>query len=276
MAGKSFRACNGPQVAAVPRRKRRTRSVVERMPLRRAVCRRPDAMNGGVVAGGRCRCARLPRGHPARRGDGRDADAGRPLRPLAQPANKANRPFPHRRRGRAVCVMRDGRWGATAPGAWRRMATSPTPAWCRRATGRGAGGAGKVAVLGPPLAAAGRPSTTRLLDSRASTPWSTKTASRRCSPRQLEAEVLMILTNVDAVYEGWGTPAARPIRRMTVSQADADDRGRRVRRRRDAAQGRSRGGIRPRRRRSGDHRPYGLRTGRALEGETGTTIVRDA
>ena len=32
---------------------------------------------------------------------------------------------------------------------------------------------------------------------------------------QLEAEVLMILTNVDAVFEGWGTPAARPIRRMT-------------------------------------------------------------
>src|ERR687896_2255961 len=37
---------------------------------------------------------------------------------------------------------------------------------------------------------------------------------------QLEAEVLMILTNVDAVFEGWGTPEARPIRRMTVQQAD--------------------------------------------------------
>ena len=31
----------------------------------------------------------------------------------------------------------------------------------------------------------------------------------------------MILTNVDAVFEGWGTPAARPIRRMTVAQAEA-------------------------------------------------------
>jgi carbamate kinase len=30
----------------------------------------------------------------------------------------------------------------------------------------------------------------------------------------------MILTNVDAVFEGWGTPAARPIRRMTVKQAE--------------------------------------------------------
>ena len=39
--------------------------------------------------------------------------------------------------------------------------------------------------------------------------------------QQLEAEVFMILTDVDAVFDGWGTPAARPIRRMTVSEADA-------------------------------------------------------
>ena len=32
---------------------------------------------------------------------------------------------------------------------------------------------------------------------------------------QLGAEVLMILTNVEAVFEGWGTPAARPLRRLT-------------------------------------------------------------
>jgi carbamate kinase len=37
---------------------------------------------------------------------------------------------------------------------------------------------------------------------------------------QLQAEVLMILTNVDAVFEGWGTPRARAIRRMTVAQAE--------------------------------------------------------
>ena len=30
----------------------------------------------------------------------------------------------------------------------------------------------------------------------------------------------MILTNVDAVYEGWGTPAARPLRRLTVDEAE--------------------------------------------------------
>jgi carbamate kinase len=38
---------------------------------------------------------------------------------------------------------------------------------------------------------------------------------------QLDAEVLMILTNVDAVFEGWGTPQARPIRRMSCEQAEA-------------------------------------------------------
>ena len=27
---------------------------------------------------------------------------------------------------------------------------------------------------------------------------------------QLEAEVLMLMTNVDAVFEGWGTPQAAP------------------------------------------------------------------
>jgi carbamate kinase len=37
---------------------------------------------------------------------------------------------------------------------------------------------------------------------------------------QLEAEVMMILTNVDAVFEGWGTPEAKPIRRMSVEQAE--------------------------------------------------------
>jgi carbamate kinase len=38
--------------------------------------------------------------------------------------------------------------------------------------------------------------------------------------QQLGADVLLILTNVEAVYEGWGTAAARPIRRMTVARAE--------------------------------------------------------
>src|SRR5262249_23486599 len=38
--------------------------------------------------------------------------------------------------------------------------------------------------------------------------------------RQLAAEVLMILTDVDAVYADWGTPAARPLLRITLEQVD--------------------------------------------------------
>ncbi len=38
--------------------------------------------------------------------------------------------------------------------------------------------------------------------------------------RQLGAEVLLILTDVDAVYEGWGTPGQRPLRRLTLAEAD--------------------------------------------------------
>ena len=39
--------------------------------------------------------------------------------------------------------------------------------------------------------------------------------------KDLNAEALIILTNVDAVYRRWGTPEAEPIRRMSVSQAEA-------------------------------------------------------
>jgi carbamate kinase len=93
--------------------------------------------------------------------------------------------------------------------------------------------------------------------------------------RQLEADVLMILTNVEAVYEGWGTPAARPIHRMTVAEADAMIEAGAF----DA------GGMRPKveaaagfaRSRAGRAVIAHLSSGRAaLRGETGTTIVREA
>jgi carbamate kinase len=39
--------------------------------------------------------------------------------------------------------------------------------------------------------------------------------------RDLDAEVLLILTEADAVYRQWGTPAAAPIRHLTLAEADA-------------------------------------------------------
>jgi carbamate kinase len=37
--------------------------------------------------------------------------------------------------------------------------------------------------------------------------------------RELKAEALLMLTDVDAVYQDWGTPEARPIRQMSPEQA---------------------------------------------------------
>jgi carbamate kinase len=92
--------------------------------------------------------------------------------------------------------------------------------------------------------------------------------------RQLEAEALVILTNVDAIYEGWGTPGARPLRRLTVSEAARMmDRGAF-----DA------GGMKPKveaaagfARESGGRAVIAhLAAGpAALRGQAGTTIVRD-
>jgi carbamate kinase len=42
--------------------------------------------------------------------------------------------------------------------------------------------------------------------------------------RELGAELLIILTDVDAVYAGWGTPAQRALRRLSASEAETLDR----------------------------------------------------
>ena len=88
---------------------------------------------------------------------------------------------------------------------------------------------------------------------------------------QLGAEVLMFLTNVDAVFERWGTPHARPIRAMSLAQADAMLDGGTL----DA------GGMKPKLEAAADFvRRGGARAiiarlsegPAALRGETGTTI----
>ncbi|HYF39319.1 MAG TPA: carbamate kinase [Gemmatimonadales bacterium] len=109
--------------------------------------------------------------------------------------------------------------GKDGAGEWRRMATSPFPLGVvefpviQRLLDHGvlviaAGGGGPPVYLDPLLGLEG-------LDAVVD-----KDRVSSILATQLEAEVLMILTNVDAVFEGWGTPQARPIRRMTVAQAD--------------------------------------------------------
>ncbi len=90
---------------------------------------------------------------------------------------------------------------------------------------------------------------------------------------QLDAEVLMFLTNVEAVFAGWGTPEAKPIRHMTLEQAEKMAAGGSL----DA------GGMKPKVEaaagfvRRGGKRAIIARLSEgpaALRGETGTTIMR--
>ncbi|WP_432283762.1 carbamate kinase [Aminobacter sp. BA135] len=41
--------------------------------------------------------------------------------------------------------------------------------------------------------------------------------------RQLDADFLLMLTDVDAAYENWGTPRARPLDQVSVSELSLDD-----------------------------------------------------
>lgn len=169
-----------------------------------------------------------------------------------------------REQGRAV-----GRDGA---GEWRRMATSPVPLGVvefpliqslldQDAVVIAAGGGGPPVYQDPILGLEG---VDAVVD---------KDRVSSILATQLGAEVLMILTNVEAVYEGWGTPKARPVRHMTVDQAD----------RMIAAGALDAGGMKPKMEAATDFVRRGgkraiiarLSDGpAALRGETGTTISR--
>jgi carbamate kinase len=93
--------------------------------------------------------------------------------------------------------------------------------------------------------------------------------------RELGAALLLILTNVDAVYDGWGTPQQRKIDRLTVAEAE----------RLDAGGAFGEGSMAPKVRAAVDYvRHTGgraviteLSRGRAaVAGEAGTEIVRDS
>ncbi len=167
-----------------------------------------------------------------------------------------------REAGRAV--------GKDGAGEWRRMATSPIPLGVvefptiQRLLEQGtmviaAGGGGPPVYLDPLLGLEG---VDAVVD---------KDRVSSILGTQLGAEVLMILTNVEAVFDGWGTPQARPIRRMTVAQAESLIAGSSL----DA------GGMKPKveaaaafvRRGGGRAIIAKLSEGpAALRGETGTTI----
>jgi carbamate kinase len=166
-----------------------------------------------------------------------------------------------------VAVGRDG------AGNWRRLAPSPVPLGVvelpliRRLIGEGvivvAAGGGGPPVYAHPLL--GWEGVEAVVD---------KDRVAAILAHQLGAEVLMILTDVDAVYADWGTAAARPLRRLTLAEVD----------RLVASGGVNEGGMRPKvEAAAGFVRASGGRAiiarlndgPAALRGEAGTTIVRD-
>ena len=93
--------------------------------------------------------------------------------------------------------------------------------------------------------------------------------------RELGAELLLVLTDVDAVYADWGTPQQRPLSRLTVAEAE----------RLDAAGAFGEGSMAPKvraaidfvRRSGGRAIITELSRGRdAVRGEAGTTITAES
>ena len=185
-----------------------------------------------------------------------------PTKPIGQPLSEADA---ERLRDGGRAVGRDG------SGAWRRMTASPVPLAVvelpaiRQLLERGtiviaAGGGGPPVYQDPLLGLEG---VDAVVD---------KDRVAAILARQLDAEALVILTNVDAVYQGWGTPAARPLRRLTVAEAEAmldagefDAGG--MRPKVEAAAGFARAGGRAVIAQLGEGPA-------ALRGQAGTTIVR--
>jgi carbamate kinase len=188
--------------------------------------------------------------------------------------NQPTKPIGHSLSPQEAARIRDaGRAvGKDGSGQWRRMATSPQPLGVvefpviKRLLEQGtlviaAGGGGPPVYQDPLLGLEG-------LDAVVD-----KDRVSAILASQLDAEVLMILTNVDAVFEGWGTPEAKAIRRMTVEQAEQMI----------AAGSLDAGGMKPKIEAAagfvqrGGARAIIARLSEgpaALRGETGTTIVR--
>ena len=117
-----------------------------------------------------------------------------------------------------VLIAQGAAVGRDGDGRWRRFAASPVPTGIVEADLVHRLVADGVIVIaagggGPPVVARdGR------LNGRDAVVDKDRVAALLA--RDLQADALVILTNVDAVYRGWGTPEAEPIGTMTVAQAE--------------------------------------------------------
>jgi carbamate kinase len=105
------------------------------------------------------------------------------------------------------------------PGRWRRLAPSPRPtAVVERDTIRHLVAAGYIVVAcgggGPPV----YDDPVRRLEGLDAVVDKDRVAA--ILGREIAADVLLILTNVDAVYHAYGTPQQKAIRRMDLPEAE--------------------------------------------------------
>jgi carbamate kinase len=158
-------------------------------------------------------------------------------------------------------------------GKWRRLAPSPQPiAIVERAMVRSLVREGHIVIAcgggGPPVYE------DRALGLEGIDAVADKDRVAAILGRDIAAQVLLILTDVDAVYRGWGTPAQRAIPRLSLAEADQLLQGEEL----------GTGSMRPKVEAAADF----VRTGgeraiiaelahgpAALQGEAGTTIAKE-
>lgn len=142
-----------------------------------------------------------------------DTAAATALRPTKPIGHELSEDLLARLRAQGTAVGRD------AGGRWRRLAPSPVPLdvveadAVKRLVDEGkiviaAGGGGPPVYFDPRLYWEG-------IDAVVD-----KDRVAAILGRRLACDTLLILTDVDAVYRGWGTPRQEPIRRLGVAEAE--------------------------------------------------------
>jgi carbamate kinase len=142
--------------------------------------------------------------------DANDPRLREPTKPIGHALNPVRL---ERLRSQGIAVIED------KPGKWRRLAPSPRPiAIVEGAMVQALVRAGHIVIAcgggGPPVyehASLGLEGVDAVTD---------KDRVAAILGRDIAAQVLLILTDVDAVYRGWGTPAQRAIRRLSLAEAD--------------------------------------------------------
>lgn len=142
-----------------------------------------------------------------------DPEMANPSKPIGQPLDPARRDTLKR----LGVPMREEKPGA---GQWRRLAPSPRPRGIvEREMVQQLVQAGHIVIAsgggGPPVYDDER------LGLEGIDAVADKDRVAAILGRDIGASVLLILTNVDAVYTGYGTPGQRAVRRLDLTEADA-------------------------------------------------------